>query len=129
MTKPLWIKNPLVSWHDDAGGGLVIDGGKITAIVATGESPAGECDSFDASEHVVLPGLINTHHHFYQTLTRAYAPALNKQLFAWLKTLYPVWANLTADMVRLSSRLAFAELLRNCIESLRDLDFALITPD
>ena len=50
---------------------------------------------FNASEHVILPGLINTHHHFYQTLTRAFGPGLNKELFDWLKALYPIWAKLT----------------------------------
>ena len=65
----------------------------------------------DASEHVVLPGLINTHHHFYQTLTRAYGPALDKELFDWLKTLYPVWAGLTPEYLDVATRLALAELL------------------
>lgn len=52
---------------------------------------------FDASEHVVLPGLINTHHHFYQTLTRALPAALDRELFPWLQALYPVWARLTPN--------------------------------
>ena len=66
---------------------------------------------FDASGHVVLPGLINTHHHFYQTLTRACPPALDKALFPWLVALYPVWARLTPDALHLAARVALAELL------------------
>ena len=60
---------------------------------------------------MILPGLINTHHHFYQTLTRACPPALDKELFPWLKALYPIWADLTPQRMRLGSRLAMAELL------------------
>jgi 8-oxoguanine deaminase len=60
---------------------------------------------------VVLPGLINTHHHFYQTLTRAWAPVVNQPLFPWLKTLYPVWAKLKPDALALASKVAMAELL------------------
>ncbi len=65
----------------------------------------------DASGKVVLPGLINTHHHLYQTLTRAYPPAINAALFPWLKHLYPVWAQLDAEAIRLSSLVGMAELL------------------
>ncbi|OYV47823.1 MAG: 8-oxoguanine deaminase, partial [Acidocella sp. 20-58-15] len=60
---------------------------------------------------MVLPGLINTHHHFYQTLTRAYRPALDKKLFDWLVALYPVWAQLQEAEFRIACRLALAELL------------------
>ncbi|MGK7285064.1 8-oxoguanine deaminase [Buttiauxella agrestis] len=66
---------------------------------------------FDASERVLLPGLINTHHHFYQTLTRAWAPVVNVPLFPWLKQLYPVWARLDAEALALASKVAMAELL------------------
>jgi 8-oxoguanine deaminase len=65
----------------------------------------------DAREHVVLPGLVNTHHHFYQTLTRAVRSALNKELFDWLKALYPVWAGLSEDALDLATRMALSELL------------------
>ena len=61
--------------------------------------------------HVVLPGLVNTHHHFYQTLTRAVPAAQNCDLFQWLKTLYPLWAGLTAEGVYGSARMAAAELM------------------
>ena len=97
---------------DEAAGGIVVEDGVIVACLGAGEQPETPCDEiFDASEHVVLPGLINTHHHFYQTLTRAYGPALDKELFDWLKTLYPVWAGLTPDYLVVATRLALAELL------------------
>jgi len=111
----IWLKNPLSILVDndiDARGGIVISDNKITEILALGEEPSVLVDqTFDASEHVVLPGLINTHHHFYQTLTRAFPDALNKELFPWLKSLYPVWAGLTEDLIHVSTRLASVELL------------------
>ncbi len=66
---------------------------------------------FDAGRHVVLPGLVNTHHHFYQTLTRAHPAAIDKPLFPWLQALYPLWARLTPEDVRISTRLALVELM------------------
>ena len=59
----------------------------------------------------MLPGLINTHHHFYQTLTRAWAPVVNAPLFPWLTNLYPVWARLTPRDLELATTVALAELL------------------
>ena len=67
--------------------------------------------TFDAGEHVVLPGLINTHHHFYQTLTRAVPAALDRELFPWLQALYPIWARLTPEAIELATTLAMAELI------------------
>lgn len=61
--------------------------------------------------HVVLPGMVNTHHHFYQTLTRAVPAAQNCDLFGWLKTLYPIWSRLTAEGVYVSAQMAAAELM------------------
>jgi 8-oxoguanine deaminase len=108
----IWIKNPLAVLADNTGGGIVVEDHVIAECLSPGGSPASAVDEiFDASEHVVLPGLINTHHHFYQTLTRAYGPALDKELFDWLKTLYPVWAGLTPEFLDVASRLALAELL------------------
>ncbi|MEX5588799.1 8-oxoguanine deaminase [Pseudomonas urmiensis] len=110
-----WLKSPLAIFtanDADARGGLVIEDGRITQLLALGESPSAPCDQvFDAREHVILPGLINTHHHFYQTLTRAWAPVVNQPLFPWLKTLYPVWARLTPAKLELASQVALAELL------------------
>ena len=108
----IWVKNPLSIFADDSDGGVVVRDGIISEVLASGTNPSREVDHiFDASEHVVLPGLINTHHHFYQTLTRAFGPALNKELFDWLKALYPVWAKLTPEMISVSTELALAELL------------------
>jgi 8-oxoguanine deaminase len=61
--------------------------------------------------HIVLPGLVNTHHHFYQTLTRVVPEAQNCDLFKWLQTLYPIWARLTAEGVHVSAQMAAAELI------------------
>ncbi len=111
--RPVWLRQPLAILADgDAGGGIVVAGGRIVELVPTGGRPvATDPQVFDASAHVVLPGLINTHHHFYQTLTRACPPALDKALFAWLVALYPVWARMTPDYLRLAMRVALAELL------------------
>ncbi len=108
----LWIKSPLAVFAEGAEGGIVVQDGWIAELVPAGAEPAVRPDqTFDASEHVVLPGLINTHHHFYQTLTRALGPALNRELFDWLKALYPVWAHLDDDMLATATELAMAELL------------------
>jgi 8-oxoguanine deaminase len=111
----IWIKNPLAIFtaNDlDASGGLVIEDGRIAEVLNKGLQPSAPCQqTFDAREHVLLPGLINTHHHFYQTLTRAWAPVVNQPLFPWLKTLYPVWARLTPEKLALASKVALAELL------------------
>jgi 8-oxoguanine deaminase len=61
--------------------------------------------------HIVLPGLVNTHHHFFQTLTRAIPAAQNQELFGWLTTLYPIWQHLTADMLAAAAQVAAAELI------------------
>ncbi len=109
----LWIKEPLAVLAEGAGGGVVIDGKKIVELVKSGGKPSKPVDkTFDASRHVVIPGLINTHHHFFQTLTRAHPAAINKELFPWLKALYPIWAkHMNADAFRQATRLALTELL------------------
>ncbi|MDP6308686.1 MAG: 8-oxoguanine deaminase [SAR324 cluster bacterium] len=107
-----WLKNPLCILAENAGGGILLEGACIIELVPAGKQPSSEYDSvFDAGRHVIIPGLINLHHHFYQTLTRVYPQALNKELFPWLKTLYPIWAGLTPEALRISTRLALAELL------------------
>ncbi|MEM7042942.1 MAG: 8-oxoguanine deaminase [Pseudomonadota bacterium] len=110
-----WIRNPLAILVDDgvdAGGGVVVDGATITELVPSGHEPTSPVTrQVNADHHVVMAGLINTHHHYYQTLTRAFGPALNKALFPWLKTLYPVWAGLRPEDVRLAAKLAMCELL------------------
>ncbi|MFC3903438.1 8-oxoguanine deaminase [Acinetobacter marinus] len=111
----LWIKNPLAIFtaNDlDASNGIVIENGKIIELIAKGHSPSQPIDqTFDASNLVITPGLINCHHHFFQTLTRAWTPVVNKPLFSWLTTLYPVWANLDEDQLHLATQVALAELL------------------
>jgi len=105
-----------------AGGGLVIQDGKIVEIVAGGQAPARKINQvFDAGSHVILPGLINTHHHFYQTLTRVHRDAINKELFDWLVALYPVWAKaVNRDSFRLATRLALTELLMSGCTTVSD---------
>lgn len=107
----LWIKAPLAILAKGAAGGVVVEGGRIVELVPAGGAPAAPARAFDASRHVVLPGLINAHHHFYQTLTRAHPDAINRELFPWLKALYPVWARLTPEDLRLATRLALTELM------------------
>ncbi|MDH3741473.1 MAG: 8-oxoguanine deaminase [Hyphomicrobiales bacterium] len=108
----LWIKNPLSCLAEGADGGVVVKDDKIIELVRTGQEPSVHVDEiFDASEHVVLPGLVNTHHHFYQTLTRAHPSAINKELFGWLTALYPIWARLEPDDLYIASKLAMTELL------------------
>jgi cytosine/adenosine deaminase-related metal-dependent hydrolase len=84
---------------------------RIEAIGPTAELPATADEVIDARGHLVLPGLVNTHHHMYQSLTRAIPQAQNAELFGWLRALYPIWAGLTPEMVQVSSRVAMAELL------------------
>ncbi|MEZ2903567.1 8-oxoguanine deaminase [Acinetobacter terrestris] len=111
----IWIKQPLAIFtgnKSDARGGMVISQGKIVELVPVGQTPIHVIDeSFDAQNLVVLPGLINSHHHFYQTLTRAWAPVVNAPLFPWLKTLYPIWAKLNPEQLHLATQVALAELL------------------
>ena len=107
----LWISNPLAILAEDAEQGVIVEGSRIVELVGKLAKPPVHDRKFDASRHVVLPGLINTHHHFYQTLTRAHPDAINKELFPWLVALYPVWARLKPDAFRLATRLALTELM------------------
>jgi 8-oxoguanine deaminase len=107
-----WIKNPLAILAEAATRGIVVEDGRIVEQIARGAEPRTPVDAvFDASAHVVLPGLVNAHHHFYQTLTRAHPAAINRELFDWLTALYPIWARLTSRELRLAARLALVELL------------------
>ncbi|GAB4471142.1 MAG: 8-oxoguanine deaminase [Anaerolineae bacterium] len=94
-----------------ADGGLFIRDNVIEQVGPTAELPAEADRVIDLSGHLVLPGLINTHHHFYQTLTRVVPAAQNANLFNWLKTLYPIWAGLTGEAVYVSALVAMAEMM------------------
>lgn len=117
MPGSLLIKNALmVATMDDAGreiagGGLYAEDGRITRVGTAAELPARADEVIDAAGHVVVPGLVNTHHHMFQSLTRAVPAAQDAELFGWLSALYPVWARLTPEMIRVSALTAMAELL------------------
>ncbi len=108
-----WIKSPAATWtgnDDKADEGIIVSDDKIIELV-NGEPLARVDAILDANDCVLLPGLINCHHHFYQTLTRAFPAALNLELFDWLVNLYPVWSNLDEAAIRASTTTAICELL------------------
>lgn len=119
--KDMLIKNALcVLTMDDArrelaGADILLRDGKI-AEIGMGLSSSGE--TLDAAGCVVTPGLVNTHHHLYQTLTRAVPAAQNALLFGWLQTLYPIWARFTPEHMYISAQVGLAELaLSGCTMS------------
>ena len=83
----------------------------IEAIGPAADLPQRADEVIDARGHLVIPGLINTHHHMFQSLTRAIPGVQNAELFGWLRGLYPIWARLTPEMVQVSTQVAMAELL------------------
>ncbi len=93
------------------GGGIFCKDGFILQVGASADLPQTADQVLDLSGRIVLPGLVNTHHHFYQTLTRAVPAAQNANLFNWLKTLYPIWARLTPEDIYISTQTALAELV------------------
>ena len=115
--KTLLVTNADVLVTMDAGrreiarGGLYIEDNRIVAVGTRDSLPATADEVLDLTGHVVIPGLVNTHHHMYQSLTRAIPAAQDGELFNWLTNLYPVWANLTPEMIRVSTQTAMAELL------------------
>src|SRR5712671_5972816 len=111
QTHAIWIKDPLAILADGAERGIVVRNGRIIELVPKGGQPTTPAAFFEAGDHVVLPGLINTHHHFYQTLTRALPAALDRELFPWLQALYPVWSRLTPEALHLGVTVAMSELL------------------
>lgn len=92
-------------------GWLAIQHGRVHSVGTSAQTPPEAARVIDVGGRLVTPGLINTHHHMYQNLTRAYAPAVNGTLFQWLTTLYPRWAALDEESVYLSTYVAAAELL------------------
>ncbi|HJR91495.1 MAG TPA: amidohydrolase family protein, partial [Acidimicrobiia bacterium] len=91
-------------------GALLARDGWIEAVGPTADLPDTADEVVDMSGHVVLPGLVNTHHHLYQTLTRVVPAAQDAGLFDWLTTLYPIWGRMTPDHVRVATTLGLAEL-------------------
>lgn len=91
---------------------VLVEDNRILRVGTTAEligEPADEV--IDLTDHLVLPGFVNTHHHMYQSLTRVVPAAQNCELFDWLKALYPIWAGLTPEMIRVSTQTAMAELI------------------
>ncbi|MEY2464206.1 MAG: 8-oxoguanine deaminase, partial [Acidimicrobiaceae bacterium] len=113
----------LVATVDDdrreiAGGWVAIDDGLVVALGGPGDAAPTGRDVLSAAGCLVTPGLINTHHHIYQNLTRSYRPAVNGSLFQWLTTLYPRWALLDEEAAYVSAWVGLAELaLGGCTTS------------
>ncbi len=95
-------------WSD---GGIYVVDQAITQIGPTETLPQQADQVIDARNMVILPGLVNTHHHFFQTLTRNLPAAQNVNLFQWLRVHYPIWARLTPEAIFVSTQLALAELM------------------
>lgn len=105
-----------------AGGWVAISGGRITGVGEPGSEPVDAAQVRSARDCLVTPGLVNTHHHIYQNLTRAYAPATNGTLFEWLTTLYPLWSRLDEEAAYISAWVGLAELaLGGCTTSMDHL--------
>lgn len=131
MQTPATPQRPLVLRHADvlvtmdekrreiADGAVVVDGPAIAWVGPSAELPAvhaqalrsGRAEAIDLHGHVLMPGLVNTHHHMFQSLTRAVPEAQDAELFGWLTSLYLLWAHLTPEMIRVSTQTAMAELM------------------
>jgi 8-oxoguanine deaminase len=115
--KTLLIRNARILATMDASrreipnGGLFAEGNRIVAVGATSELPRTADTVLDLEGHVVVPGLINTHHHMFQSLTRALPGAQDSTLFGWLEALYPIWSRMTPEMLRVSTLVSMAELI------------------
>ncbi len=128
MRKTMLVKNADVVVTMDAArreirnGGLFVVDQRIVAVGPTAELPQTADDVLDLKGHIVIPGLINTHHHMFQTLTRAWPAAQNVELFDWLTALFAVWQRLTPEMIKVSTKTAMAELiLSGCTTSMDHL--------
>lgn len=93
------------------GASLYIEDGEIRRVIPSGAKLPRAARTLSARHAIAIPGLVNTHHHLYQTLTRAYAPAADAELFDWLRSLYPIWARLDAEAVHAAALAGIAELL------------------
>src|ERR1019366_8744596 len=117
MNRTLLAKNAEVLVTMDSerrelrGGALYVEGNVIKAVGPAASLPATADEVIDLAHCVVVPGLVNTHHHMVQTLTRAVPSAQNAELFGWLGALYPLWEHLTPEMIHVATLTAMAELL------------------
>ena len=117
MDKTLLLKHCAVlatmdgARREIADGAVFIRGNVIEQVGATNELPANADTVLDLDRHAVLPGFVNTHHHMFQSLTRALPAGQDCELFDWLRAHYPVWCRLTPDMIRVSAMTAMAELM------------------
>ena len=122
LTRLLIHRAQCIATQDDAqtelrDASIVIEDGRIAHVLPAGASldawlaPGAVDEVIDARHHVVIPGMVNTHHHMVQCLTRAVPGVQNAELFSWLQGLYPIWAGLTPEMVRVATQIAMAELL------------------
>jgi cytosine/adenosine deaminase-related metal-dependent hydrolase len=121
MAKTLLLKHALVLATMDAGrreipdGAVLVRGPEIVAVGTTAEVMASLSappdESIDLTGHVLIPGLVNTHHHMFQSLTRATPAGQDAELFGWLKAHYPIWANITPEMFHIAAVTAMSELV------------------
>ncbi|MBM7060749.1 8-oxoguanine deaminase [Pseudomonas sp. UL073] len=117
MAKTLLVKNADLLVTMDGGrreikeGGLYIEDNLIKQVGPSHELPQSADVVLDMTGHIVIPGLVNTHHHMYQSLTRVVPAAQDGELFNWLTNLYPIWARLTPEMIEVSTQTAMAELI------------------
>ena len=124
------FRNAYVVVMDDSGtehedGWVLVEDG-LVAATGGGAEPEAE-ERVDLAGALVTPGLVNTHHHLYQTLTRARAQEAD--LFTWLKTLYPIWARLDEESEHAAARTGLAELALSVIPSLKITDRGLVDVD
>ncbi|MNF62937.1 8-oxoguanine deaminase [compost metagenome] len=117
MAKTLLVKNAdlLVTMdgqrREIRQGGMFIEDNRIVQVGPSAELPQTADEVLDLKGKVVIPGLVNTHHHMYQSLTRVVPAAQDGELFNWLTNLYPIWARLTPEMIHVSTQTAMAELI------------------
>ena len=124
MRADLLVRNALLVATVDStrrelpGGWVAITNGLISGVGSSLDTPPEAREVIDASNCLVTPGLVNTHHHLYQNLTRAYPPMTNAPLFGWLQTLYPLWRAIDEESVHVSAWVGLAELaLSGCTTS------------
>lgn len=113
----LLVRNArLLLTMDDQGtrfvnGGLYAEDGVIKQVGPSDQLPATADKVLNLDNHIVMPGMVNTHHHLFQNLTRVIPDAQDAPLFGWLQTLYPIWARMTPEAIKVSTQLGLVELL------------------